>query len=353
MLGMPDFYKQIDEIARQKTLYDIEHDLVSDYSKIDLQHTEKISKQKCLSIIEKLLNNWPINTNYEKSQDILEDYTKKYINENFSLMNPATMFNILDNYKRNELLNMINPPIQAFVLYVKLLEFLYFYVQEKYIKKSKNDLPLMLSHNFIQYSLELLNSINALLLGSSNNSVIAVYRTFYENYIVFAYIQKHNELVEPFIDNVKMTELSLKLEVAKINNDDSVDEISAAINELKNKHDEHFDEDYGWTYKVITERKKRKLVTLFDESNLGQTFNFYYKLACVYTHSSSFSLLVRPEFKDLYKFLYGIVEIVLKEFEEMFTKLKVKSTKENELLKMWLQVSSSNLIKELDNWYNI
>ena len=98
---------------------------------------------------------------------------------------------------------------------------------------------------------------------------------------------------------------------------------------------------------------KTQKKTLFDESNLGQTFNFYYKLACVYTHSSSFSLLVRPDFKDLYKFLYGIEDIVSKEFAEMFTKLKVKSTKENELLKMWLQVSSSNLVKELNNWYNI
>ena len=87
MLGMPDFYKQIDEIARQKTLYDIEHDLVPDYSKIDLQHAEKISKQKEITAqfiaeVNTLKNiKIELKNTYEKNHyNISNGYNMRYVN---------------------------------------------------------------------------------------------------------------------------------------------------------------------------------------------------------------------------------------------------------------------------------
>ena len=84
------------------------------------------------------------------------------------------------------------------------------------IKQQSENNQIMLSHNFVQYSLELLNGICSLLLGSNYNSVISVYRTFYENYIVFDFLQNHTELTEAFIEHTKIDECILKMEFAKI-----------------------------------------------------------------------------------------------------------------------------------------
>lgn len=351
MLSTPDVYNEIGKIVDKKFRHDLENDLLPDWSKFDGQRTEKVAKKEYMAVIERLVLKCPINTNYEKCQKDLNEYTAQYIKENYPLIRPETMFNILDGYKNNELLNLVNIPLQAFVLYVELLRVFYFYIQEKYIRKSSNNLEIAVIHEFLTYSLDLLNGINALLLGGNNNSVISVYRTFYETYIVFAYLQQHPELTDAFLDHAKIDDCLLRMEVTKINKTEIPDDVSKLYDDLIAKYGEHFDDNYGWTSAVIKERGNRTLKTMFEESNLGENFNYYYKLACRYTHASSFSLSVRPEFNQIISFLYGIADITYKEFDVLFSKLKINSTKERELLKQWLLVNTSNLIKELNTWY--
>ena len=351
MLSTPDVYNEIGKIVDKKFRHDLENDLLPDWSKFDGQHAEKVAKKEYMAVIERLVQKCPINTNYEKCQKELNEYTAQYIKENYPLMRPETMFNILNGYKNNELLNLVNTPLQAFVLYVELLRVFYFYIQEKYIRKSNNNLEIAVIHEFLTYSLDLLNGINALLLGGNNNSVISVYRTFYETYIVFAYLQQHPELTDAFLDHAKIDDCLLRMEVTKINKTELPDDVSKLYDDLIAKYGEHFDDNYGWTSAVIKERGNRTLKTMFEESNLGENFNYYYKLACRYSHASSFSLSVRPEFNQIISFLYGIADITYKEFDVLFSKLKINSTKERELLKQWLLVNRSNLIKELNTWY--
>ena len=162
MLDLPDMYKKISELAREQVLHDIENNLMPDISHFDMQHAEKINKKRYKEVIERLIRNCPINNDYEKHKSELQEYAQKYIDENYPILKPETMFNLLNNYKINESTAIINIPLQAFILYVELIRQQYFYVQEKYIRKIKQQSEnnqIMMSHNFVQYSLELLNGI--------------------------------------------------------------------------------------------------------------------------------------------------------------------------------------------------
>ena len=351
MLDTPDFYKKIGEIARAQFQSDLENNLLPDLSQFDIKHAEKINKRKYMAVIERLISKCPINTDYEKHKEELQNYTKEYIDDNYPLLKPETMLNILNNFKTQESLNLINIPLQAFILYVELIRQLYFYIQEKYIIKI-SDKEILLPHNFVQYSLELLNGICSLLLGGNNNSVISVYRTFYENYIVFAYIQKHPTLTYAFLDHVSMDECLLKIDQAHLEKKEIPKDVSDKFNDLITKYGEDFQENYGWANSIITDKNLRNLKFMYESSDLGEKFSFYYKLSCKYSHSTAFSLLIRPTFDQIVSFLYGIADITYKEITVMLKSLSIRSTKERALLADWLGVTTENLLRELNQWYN-
>lgn len=346
MLEPPDFYKKFDELISEKVQQDIENDLIPEHSNFDLRHAEKISKKKYMEVIERLIKHCHINNDYEKHEKELQEYAQTYIDKNYPF-HPKTMLNLVMNYKLNEFESMINPSLQAFVLYVELIRQLYFYLQEKYIRKEK-DTKLILVHYFVQYSLELLNGICSLLLGGNHNIVISVYRTFYENYIIFNYLQKHEELINAFLEHTTIDNCIISMEFSKLHKLEIPDDIQKKYNDLISKYGEDFKDDYGWTSSVISKKNERKLKTLFEESDLGNSFNFYYKLSCKYSHSTAFSLMVRPNFYQLYGFLFEIADIIDKEFEVLFSKICLASKKEKVLLENWLAVATDKMRKQFE-----
>lgn len=333
----------INEFTKNSAFQDIENSnsIMPDYNQLS-----KIERRKNLSIIENLHKNCTINTDFDKTQKELEEYTKNYINTNFPFTLDTTLF-FYNSKTQEEVVNLINPQIQGFIRYVNLLGILYYYIQEKYVKKDKDNIELNFFHNFNEYSIQLLNSVSSLLLREKNNNVISLYRTIYENYILYFYINKHKELIHPFLDHSLITELSLKKQLAKVKKINLSNEINEEYKKIISKHDEKFADDYGWAYKTIPDPKNRKLVTMYKESDLNNDYEYLYKLACEYSHLTSFSLLVRPELKDLNVFLTGIVDIISKELNIYIDMIKFKSTKEKELIKKWLLVCSKDLITNI------
>lgn len=348
MLDTPDIYKKIDEFAKEQVQYDMDNNLIPDYSQFDFLHAEKISKKRYLAVIERLVTNCPMNNDYKKKKKELQEYTQKYIDESFPPSNPATIFNILNNFKAEESKNILNPTLRAFILYVELIKEMYFYIQENYIRKCK-DRQILLIHDFIQYSLELLNGICSLLLGTNHNSVISIYRTFYENFIIFDFLQRHTELVDAFIDHATMDNCILIKDQAKARKSTVSPEVEKAYNDLISKYGKDFRDNYGWASPIIKEENKRNLKTMFDESNLGESFNYYYKLSCRFSHATPFSLLIRPEFNQLFGFLVEIADIVDREIKTILEKISLKSVKEKALLYDWLGVTTDNFRRELNN----
>lgn len=350
MLEPPDIYKKFAELAKEQVQNNIENNLISNYTQSDFLHAEKINKKRYLAVIERLITKCPINNDYEKQKKKLQEYTKKYIDENYPLLKPETMLNLLSNFRIAESLNLINPPLQAFILYFELIHQLHFYIQEKYVKKSKDN-QVILVHNFVEYSLELLNGICSLLLAEKHNSVISIYRTFYENYIIFNFLQHHTELTEAFFDHATMNNCILKMKLAEINKSSISPEINEVFDELISKYGKDFKDDYGWTSMIIPERNKRNLRTMFEESQLGANFNYLYRISCLYSHSTAFSLMVRPDFNQIVAFLIEITNMVEKEVKTLLNKVTLKTVKEEALLYDWLGVTTDNFRIEINKWY--
>ena len=87
---------------------------------------------------------------------------------------------------------------------------------------------------------------------------------------------------------------------------------------------------------MIDRKQNRTLKKLYEQSELGKDFERFYKLACKYTHSTAYSLFVRADFDNISNLLCGIGEIILKEFDVIFSRLKFTNKKEKELLNQWL-----------------
>ena len=102
---------------------------------------------------------------------------------------------------------------------------------------------------------------------------------------------------------------------------------------------------------MIDRKQDRTLKKLYEESELGKDFERFYKLACKYTHSTAYSLFVRADFCDIRNLLCGIVEIVLKEFDVIFSHLKFTSKKERELLGQWLCAITERFEKVFEDFF--
>lgn len=349
MLEPSEIYNDLDEKIREQVFIDESKGLLPDLSKLDGNQLEKIQKQRVLGIVKKFINDCPINGDFSKLQNQLKDYAEKYFKESYEYYAPKTIMNIMESHSQNVISNLIgNMPLNSFVVYIELLNLLYFYIQENYIRKSSSN-EILLAHNFVAYSIELLNSIEQMLISGNMNSALVVYRTFYENYIVFTFLQKHPELRQAFIDHKKVTEYLLYVEVnsdtkkSKYN-----DSVRKEYDELLKKYGDDFPENYGWTKQVVGKKQDRTLKKLYEESELGKDFERFYKLACKYTHSTAYSLFVRASFDDIRNLLCGIGEIVLKEFDIIFSLLKFTSKKERELLSQWLCVITKRFKKVVE-----
>ena len=177
-----------------------------------------------------------------------------------------------------------------------------------------------------------------------------IYRTFYENYIVFSYLQNHSELQSRFVDHAKLDELSLRIELSKLRKEDT-SELETQYKRLLSNYEKGFEQDYGWAEALIG--KSKKLRIMFSESNLGYGFTYFYNLACEYTHATAFSLTNRANFEKTIGFLLGISEILSKEFQTLFKVLQFKNKKEKHLLRHWINVSSKNFTDVIKKWYNL
>lgn len=350
MLLDSEEFKKFGEQVRNMSQHNLNQGMLPDLSNIDLGLLQKKQKQSYMADIKRLISNCKITGNYDNCEKELQEYTKEYISEKFPTGSVDTAFNILQSYQLEQVKSIIDIPMQAFMLYSELIKQVYFYIQETYIKKNKDNFEIAFIHEFIEYSLELLTSINSLLLGNNHNAAISIYRTFYENFIVFTYLQNHPELKTRFLDHAAYDRLLLQIELSKLKKLDT-NSLELEKENLLSKYEKGFCQDYGWAPDLID--KSSKLKKMYSESNLGEVFNYFYNLSCEYTHATALSLTTRASFDDTRGFLFGITEIITKEFQALFRVLKFNSSKEKNLLREWINVASMNFTEVFKKWYNL
>ena len=350
-IGMLDFPESFDALDKQITSQ-MDFDKIDsmDFDKYKNVDFDKLQRQQVSKILKKYIKSYNNEGNYDKKRLEIREFAIDYLNKEYPI-SPKTAMNILNGIDQTQIANIfIKIPLQAFVLYVELMKCSYTYIHETYIKKEKSD-TINLDCNFIAYSLELLSGLNVLLASDNYNSVISVYRTFYENFIVFSFVHKHPELLEDFLIHKRITELKMSIEASEINKIPVDENIRKEYESIMENKDESFIENYGWTGKIL-KKDDRKLKKMYEASELGEPFGFFYKLSCKYSHSTAFSLLVRPNFNELINFLYGILHITIREFSILINEVKMIQ-KDKILLEEWVNAASFNLKKVLDDWKNV
>jgi hypothetical protein len=160
---------------------------------------------------------------------------------------------------------------------------IYNYIISKYFEE-KNTLKNVLG-NITNYSLELFTQIFSLYLANCTMGILSQIRILYENYIIFNYIGKHSELAECYLDHAILRKDIFCKEYWRDQTKISEDE----MNSILSKYDETFDDDFGWTFKIIKERNKRKLITMVEDLDLLD-YSELYKVSSNYIHPSPFSV---------------------------------------------------------------
>ncbi|MBO4628535.1 MAG: hypothetical protein J5687_01160 [Treponema sp.] len=338
MLNPSDDFKELTALIEKQFKRKLNNGTLTDFTNLDPNQLRKQEEQDYLKVIKKLISECDIYGNYKNQQEQLQTYTKNYIEKEFSPNDPATMINCLQGYHFQEYEVLANPCLRAFILYVELLRLVYFYIQQTYIKKNTKNENITFVHFFVSYSIELLISINILILGNNQNSVISVYRTFYENFIIFSYLQKHPAFKKPFLDYSIVDTYLLQKE------NPNIQVIPKKLQEqydvLKKEYGEDYVKPYGWAFNL--KKEQNKLEKMYEESELDDIFKYYYRLSCKFSHVTAVSLGSRPDFKGITGFLLAISDIISKEFQELFRYIPFKNQLERSLLIQWINVSNKN-----------
>ena len=111
MLTTPDLWNDIADIVKKQVQRDIDNGTIADYASLDPNKLNKINTREYLAVIERLISKCEITGDFDKQLSNLQEYTKKYIDENFPIMLPQTMSNILRGYQMNQYSNLMNPII--------------------------------------------------------------------------------------------------------------------------------------------------------------------------------------------------------------------------------------------------
>jgi hypothetical protein len=159
----------------------------------------------------------------------------------------------------------------------------YNYIMSEYYKEE--DIYRKVLGNIAHYSLELFTQIFSLYLSGCTMGIISQIRILYENYVIFNYIGKHSELAQCYFDHAVYKKYILTKEYWKNLTPKEQGEMEA----IKQKYDETFIDDFGWAFKTIKDRNKRKIVTMAEELGLLD-YTELYKISSNYIHPSSFSV---------------------------------------------------------------
>ncbi len=240
-----------------------------------------------------------------------------------------------------------NSIIQEYVCYVEQCKNIFKIIGDKYIIGKKyigftDSLIHIFSNSFL-----LLTSMNSLLISKCNQSVVTEWRTLYENYLILMFLEKHRELSEAFNDHFDMCRLVLEQELANLKNEELEDEYKKQLEDLKNKYDKSFSDDYGWAYSVIGTGRKGCLEKMYDDCSINRAFRLLYIESCKFTHSTAYSVFFKPDFKYIERFLYASVEILKDEFNILFSELPMPNNY-RVLLKYTVIILSDTLLCKMD-----
>ena len=299
------------------------------------------------NVIKNLINHCNI-TNFDNcSEDTIRSYITNFLNNHIPPVDIDATQKMNNKYILESNYVSGNHIIQEYVCYVEQCKNIFKIIGDKFILgKKQTEFPDILIH-FITNSFLLLTSINSLMISKCNQSVVTEWRTLYENYIILMFLEKHRDLIKPFNDHFEICKLVLEQELSLLKNEELADEHKKALDELINKYNKTFSDDYGWAYSVIGVSRKGCLEKMYDDCKINKAFRLLYIESCKFTHSTAYSVFFKPDFNYIKRFLYSSIEILKDEFELLFSELPMPNNYRI-LLKYTVIILSDNLLCKIE-----
>jgi hypothetical protein len=255
-------------------------------------------------------------TNYEKSGEIVNDSYIKYLIESWNIKDFRfdVKENVTNEYAIKKLMKIIEKLFSSMPINITYnmmakskieidnifkdetctnsfyLCMFCFSIYRFFAKKIKNpsDEELVFS-NLTVTSLE---NVKGLLLSYMSNdwlTVIQKVRIVYESYIIFLFINKHKELVKPFIEHIKNIEYKIFKDLPDFHDE---------------KPDEYSEDNFAWTKIILSDRSNRNLAFLAKDVGMGETFSILYKLSSNFIHINAYSAFFNKSLNKNYVNIY-------------------------------------------------
>ena len=237
--------------------------------------------------------------------DKLSDYIDEMITEIKYYIDENMFEEIINNKIKAEVETAtVNDTAKMMNTFFMISTSTYNYIISKYYKE-ENIYKKVLG-NIANYSLNIFTQIYSLYLSGCTMGILSQIRILYENYTIFNYIGKYSELAQCYFDHAVYKKYKLFKEYwGKLTQDEENE-----MNLYRKKYDDTFIDDFGWTFKIINERNKRKIITMAEDLQLLD-YTELYKVSSNYIHPSSFSVFHTKIINGLVpKYILSSIEMI-------------------------------------------
>lgn len=279
-----------------------------------------------------------INEHGEIIDDNIHDYLEHVINDLINIIHQNTL-EYLETRQMNALIRSDNAQVNIGCLFLTLSQSIYDYILHQYNAKS---IEHEVFCGLTRYTITAYQDIISSLINNSYDGILPRLRSLYENFIVMLYISKHKQLSQLYYNHGYIVHYKMLKELGYIEEN----EITLKRNELIKKHNFEYEDDYGWTYPVILNRKNRKLITMVQELELT-AYNNLYKITCEYVHPSPFIVFSENQNNFIELFNGPIIEILTQTINVFVYEMNA-STRDKVILKEIL-LRLRNLFYNIDD----
>jgi hypothetical protein len=212
----------------------------------------------------------------------------------------------------------------------------------KKLRKPDDDKEKIVFSNLTATMLENVKGIVFSYLSGDTLTVIQKLRIAYECCVIFWFINKHRELVEPFLEHIKIVEHKIFRDMPRYDN--------KKTEELKLEHDDDFSAYLGWTKNVIKEKGNRNLEYMAKDVGFENEMSLLYKLSSNYIHTNAYSAFIKDALDPNYVKIYlPLVSDMLINQISMFTRIVNDVKHENEMIGILLDQLMKTLFPDYTN----
>lgn len=264
------------------------------------------------------LNNFTEDENSEVRHKIFDEYLKKFTDSLYKNENQLIELFWTDYIASSEVaLLQKSEMLRRCFIFLDCAVAIYNYTTKKCRTKKISEIAQHVSIH-LQNDLSQYKSILLLAMNGCFNSVIVVYRSLYESFVIGQYLVLNPDLVSIYNEHLQFLRYHLTKVVGNRNS-----EWDKIHDEYINKYGQEFAENYGWTKSRIPNKKDRKIGTLAKECNLKDSFTSLYRFSSSFVHSSAFSVSTRPDLGQIKIFIQAAMHFIESEITDYMRETKL------------------------------